>query len=461
LDAPRLELPVVEPSDSSRLIRGNDDLLAPFHEAMKPREAFRVGAEAEKIGLRARTHAPLPLEGPVSVLAVLRALSQKFGWKLESEYAGGPKIALRRGDASITLEPAGQLELSGAPHRTIHQIGAEFQNHFDELAEVSEPLGISWISLGFHPFAKDAELPHVPKLRYAVMRDYLPTRGARGLDMMRRTCTVQANMDFSDEADAIRKLRVALAAQPIVTALFANSPLYEGRARGWLSERAHVWLNMDPDRSGLLPFVWSDDMSIQRYVDWALDVPMFMVKRGARAFDNTRQTFRTFLKRGARGERATLADWESHLNTLFPETRLKRTLEVRGADAQPSAANCALPALWKGLLYDDAALAGAEALISRLDPVMLEAVRPAIAWRGLRAKLDGREVSEWAGDLVALARGGLARIADTNEAGEDESIYLAPLDERVARGVTESERLIAQLRGAPYFADALVKATHV
>jgi len=442
-------------------LTGIDDLLAPFHESIKPEERFRVGTEAEKIGLLEATWAPVPFEGPSSVSRVLTLLAERFGWQGEREHENAPIIALRKDNASVTLEPAGQLELSGAPLRTIHETSAELSVHLEQVHAISSELGIAWISLGFHPFATHAELPEVPKLRYGVMKSYLPTRGPRSLDMMRRTCTVQANLDYSSESDAMRKLRVSLALQPIVTAMFASSPFYEGARGRYVSERAAVWMGMDPDRSGLLPFAWDKDASFQSYVEWALDVPMFLVKHGKRVLPNTAQTFRQFLTHGLEGERATRTDWETHLNTLFPEARLKRTLEMRGADAQTTELTCALPALWKGLMYEPRALDEAEALVSALDPTALQSARTEIAARGLEATLQGKLVQAWAEQVLAIAQGGLERIGDKNASGQDERIYLKPLVGYVAQGKTPANVLLEKVAGAAELKPAIVAATRV
>ena len=440
-------------------------MLVPFHDAIKPRERFRVGTEAEKIGLLDGSSdgkwQALPFEGPRSVSRVLALLSERYGWHGEREQPGAPIIALRKNDASVTLEPAGQLELSGAPLRTIHETSAELIAHLEEVRAISSELGIAWISMGFHPFATHADLPMVPKLRYGVMSTYLPTRGPRSLDMMRRTSTVQANLDYSSESDAIRKLRVSLALQPITTAMFASSPFYEGARGQYLSERCAVWLGMDPDRSGLLPFAWDKDSSFESYVEWALDVPMFLVKHGKKVLPNTAQTFRHFMKHGLQGERATLTDWETHLNSLFPEARLKRTLEMRGCDAQTNELTCALPALWKGLLYDPRALDDAEALASSLDPTTLQSARRQIAIHGLGATLHGKKLSAWAERVVSIASAGLQRLGDKNAAGQDERIYLAPLAANVAQGKTPANRLLDAVAGASDLKTAIVAATRI
>ena len=423
-----------------------DDLFAPFHESLKPPSAWRVGAEAEKFGVLEDTYGPLPYEGPRSVSSVLEALVHEYGWEPEREYEGGAIIALKRGEASVTLEPGAQLELSGAPFKSIHDTHAEWAEHIGELRAIGARLGIAWLGLGFHPFAKPEQMPWVPKLRYGVMREYLPTRGRLGLDMMRRTCTVQANLDYASEEDAMRKMRVALAISPIVTAMFANSPLYEGALTGERTRRGRVWLDTDPDRTGLLPFLWGDQASFRSYIEWALDVPMFMVKRGSTIVRNTGQTFRAFMRDGYQGTEATANDWLTHLGTVFPEVRLKKTIEVRGADSLPFALTPALPALCKGLLYDTRTFAKLEALISPLSYEDVRSVRESVAARALEATLGQRSVLAWARDLFALANEGLMALqAAAPDARGDETVYLAPLGELLARGESPADALLRQI----------------
>jgi glutamate--cysteine ligase len=440
MEAPLTAQPTAQPKLS------RDDLLAPFHGALTPPDLWLVGTEAEKFGLLADSHAPLPYEGERSVTAVLEALENLYGWFPEHEYEGGALIALRRGEASITLEPGGQLELSGSPFASIHHTQLEWSTHLMELHDIGERLGIVWLGLGFHPFARQADLPWVPKLRYGIMREYLPTRGTMGLDMMRRTCTVQANLDYASEADAMQKLRISLALSPIITAMFANSPLVEGKLTGERTHRALVWLNTDPDRSGLLPFAFRDDASFESYVEWALDVPMFMVKRGNKALHNTGQTFRQFMRDGFEGAEARLDDWVTHLGTLFPEVRLKKTLEIRGADSTPGDLVSALPALAKGLLYDATARGKAEALASRIDYAAAEAARPDISVRGLKAELAGRPLGEWASEVLAIAQEGLANLAAIDPVTKnDERVHLVKLAQLVHQQKTPADALIEQL----------------
>jgi glutamate--cysteine ligase len=458
---PTEELALSAPLSSDAPLEGFDDLLLPFQKAEKPSARFRVGTEEEKLGLLADTLAPVPFTGPRSVQRVLALLAERFGWQPEREHEQGEVISLLRDGASITLEPAGQLELSGAPFASVHETHAELELHLRELATISEELGLVWLSMGFHPFARQDELPQVPKLRYGIMQKYLPTRGPRALDMMRRTCTVQANMDYDSEHDAVRKLRIALALQPVTTAMFAHSPFVEGRRGDNLCERAQVWLGMDPDRSGILPFAWERDMSYRAYVEWALDVPMFMLKRGSRVIANTGQTFRAFLADGAEGERATHSDWETHLNTLFPEARLKKTIEVRGIDAQRTDLVCAVPALWKGMLYDERAMSELETLIGPLTAAQVTQARPLIARDALKAQLAGKPVLSWAQQVVEIASASLVRQASRDAAGRDESVYLTPLVALLSAGKTPAEALLEAVAGKPDFRAAVVAHARV
>lgn len=423
-----------------------DDLLFPFHEAIKPESQHRIGAEAEKFGVDAATGSAIPYEGERSVLAVLEALVERHGWKPEHETPNGPLIALVRAGASVTLEPGGQLELSGAPFENIHQICLEMGGHLAELRDISAELRLSWLGIGFHPFASQAELPWVPKARYAVMRRYLPTRGAYSLDMMRRTATVQANYDYSSEERALRALRVSLRLSPLVTAIFANSPFYEGSLFGGRSYRAKVWLDVDPARQGLIRNVFERGRRFSDYVEWAVDVPMFLFKRDGAVIENTGQTFRDFLEHGFQGHRPTRADWEMHLNTLFPEVRLKRTIEVRGADSLPANLVCALPALMTGVLYDARAFDEAEALCESFTYDELEAIRPEIAEKALRATFRGQPLAALAERLIAIAAGGLERRAQLSKSGKDERVHLDRISALVAKGRCPADALVDGLK---------------
>jgi glutamate--cysteine ligase len=426
-------------------VRSIDELEQVFHDAEKPRERHLIGAEAEKFGVDAHTLEPIPYAGKRSILAIFDRLEQKHGWSKISEAPGSPVIALERGATSITLEPGAQLELSGAPWPDVHEIRREFITHYGELAGVSSELGLTWWSIGYHPMAKPSELPWVPKQRYAIMREYLPTRGRRGRDMMQRTSTVQANFDYSSEEDAMRKLAVVLRLAPVFQAMTANAPFAEGRVSQLKSERLDVWLNMDPSRSGLIAQLWNGKrLSYRDYVEWALDAGMFFIKRGERLVLNTGQTFRDFLANGFEGVTATQGDWVRHLATLFPDARLKSTLEVRTCDSLPEGLTMAVPALFTGLLYDDAALADAEEMARgvELDDALVS--RAEVPRLGLQGRLGDRPLRSIAERLLEIAGGGLARRARRNERGEDESVYLRPLAALVGAGQTPADLLLGR-----------------
>nr|WP_255216041.1 glutamate-cysteine ligase family protein [Pseudenhygromyxa sp. WMMC2535] len=377
-------------------------------------------------------------------------MRDRFGWRESRDRGvGGELIALERDGASITLEPGGQFELSGAPLPTVHHTCAEFTTHYEELTAVAEPMGVSWLACGFHPFATRDEIDLMPKGRYEVMRAYLPTRGDMALDMMLRTCTVQANFDYKDEAQCGRRLRLMLGVSSLITALFANSPYREGEAAGVRSLRSQVWEHVDPDRCGLLPFVFEGAFSWQRYVDWALDVPMFFVRREGR-YNPYHVPFRRFLAEGFRDgqgtvHRATQADWELHLSTLFPEVRLKPFIEIRGADSVGSRTVCALPALCKGLMYDDDARDGAWELVRDLD----FAARMDL-WRRARTHgLCDPEVLAKCKALLALARAGLDRLDVRDSKDRTEARFLDALDAQVERGATPAGDALATLGENP------------
>ena len=439
-------------------IRRRGDLLAPFVEACKPASAWRIGPEMEKFGIFEATRAPIPYEGPRSVVRILEELASLHGWTPEREHEGGPIVALARGDASVTLEPGGQLELSGGKSDTIHQVSAELRGHMREIGPLSRSMGVRWLGVGFHPFARREDFAWVPKQRYAIMKTYLPTRGGHALDMMLRTCTVQANYDYSSEADAMRKMRVALALAPLTTAVFANSPWKEGRAHGGVTYRGRVWLDVDPDRGGLVPQLWKKAAAFDDYVEWALDVPMFLFKRAGHAIANTGQTFRSFLKSGFDGQSATLDDWKLHLNTLFPEVRLKKTIEIRGADSQSTDLASALPALWTGILYDEVALGEAEALVDDWGHDEVAELR-AHVWRdGLRSTFRDAPLASVAERVVSIAEGGLARRKRIDPAtGKDERLHLASLRKLVGEGRTPADVLVESVARAKDPAAAMVE----
>jgi len=449
--------------DKDQVLRGEADLLDILQKSEKPAAAWKIGAEAEKIGIFRETGAPVRYGDPggKGVPAVLAVLAERHGWEPEPESPGGPLIALRRGMASITLEPGSQFELSGAPWGDVHRVASEARGHMDELRSISDELGIAWLGLGFHPLARQQDLDWVPKARYGIMQIYLPSRGAHGIDMMRRTATVQANFDYSSERDAMRKLQVSLRLGPVTTALFANGPFLEGQRWGGLSYRAKAWLDVDNERAGLVPLVWRRDAGYEHYIRWALDAPMFLIKRDGLPLENTGQSFRSFLRHGFRGHRATAYDWETHLNTLFPEVRLKRTLEIRGADMQGQATLNALPALWTGVFYDERALAEAEALAADFTHDEVAEVRRRVPELALRAPFRGATLLPVAQRLIEIAEGGLERRARLDREGRDERIHLAPLRALVERGMCPAEALLEGLPGGAPTLAALIARTEL
>ncbi|MHB8417841.1 MAG: glutamate--cysteine ligase [Myxococcales bacterium] len=417
-----------------------DQLVAFLREGEKPRERFRVGMEHEKIGLCGGTVAPIPYGGERGIGELLSRL-RRFGYELFLEQ--GRPIAALQGGLSITLEPGGQLELSGRPFGCSHDLARELRRHLALVRALGAELGHLWLGVGYRPFGTVDQAQWMPKGRYRRMREHLSRAGALGLDMMTMTATVQANFDFSDEADMARKVRVATRVSPIVTALFANSPLRDGRESGFLSFRTEVWRQTDPARCGLLQAALREDFGYRAYVEWALDVPMIFVRRGDEYRDPGGRTFRRFLSEGLGGERATLTDWEDHLTTLFPEIRLKRVIEVRGADAGTAEMCAALPSLWKGLLYDADALEAAGKLV-RAGHAELVALSEDVSRRALAARLGDRPVLDLARELVDIAAGGLHH---QQGCGRDEARFLEPLYQIVEDGRCPAEVALAKLHG--------------
>jgi glutamate--cysteine ligase len=426
-------------------------LAAHLAEGCKPESQFRVGAEHEKFVFRTGSHAPVPYEPPKSEKGGIKALLEglmPFGW--QGVYEGETLIALERDKASVSLEPAGQFELSGAPLETIHEICAETRRHLEESKSVADTLGLGFLGLGFTPTWTRADCPVMPKGRYVIMRAYMPKVGGKGLDMMLRTCTVQANLDFSSEADMAEKFRVSLALQPIATALFANSPFVEGKPTGLLSNRANIWTDTDPARTGMLRFVFEDGFGFETYARYALDVPMYFVKRGHRYIDVAGRSFRQFMAGELPelpGEKPTIKDWSDHLTTLFPEVRLKQYLEMRGADSGPTSRLAALPALWTGIFYDKPALAAAWDLCKAWSPEDRDRLRLDAMRTGLKGEVAGRPIREVARDMVAIAKEGLKRRAKISPCGKDETGYLSELEEIADSGLTPADRLLELYEG--------------
>ena len=427
-------------------IRSFAELVGYFETGCKPPERWRIGAEHEKFAFHLKDLRRPAYAGPDGIQAMLKGL-MRFGWQGYEE--GGHLIALTRNGASVTLEPGGQFELSGAPLATIHDICEETGEHLEEVKTVAAELDLGFIGLGFSPLWTRAETPVMPKGRYDIMRSYMPKKGNLGLDMMLRTCTVQANLDYSSEADMVLKFRVSLALQPIATALFANSPFTEGKPNGFLSARANVWTDTDPDRTGLLDFVFDDGFGFESYARYALDVPMYFVHRD-RYIDASGQDFKAFMKgelAAYPGHYPSMDDWADHLTTLFPEVRLKKYLEMRGADAGPWSRLCALPALWAGLLYDQTSLEAAWDLVKGWSKDDHNLMRGMAARTGLKGDLAGRPVKDWTMDILNIAKDGLRRRNRLSGGMVDETGYLSELFQIAESGITPAERLLELYHG--------------
>ncbi|MCX5495492.1 glutamate--cysteine ligase [Kaistia dalseonensis] len=434
-------------ASDSTIVESRDDLVALIASGSKPEADWRIGTEHEKFGFNIADLSPVPYEGPHGIERILRLMEGLLGWQPIEDRGLIIGLVDPVGGGAISLEPGGQFELSGAPLETIHQTCRELHAHLAQVRECAEPLGIGFIGLGTSPIWSLDETPVMPKSRYEIMARYMPKVGTRGLDMMFRTSTVQVNLDFADEADMVKKMRVSLALQPIATALFANSPFIDNKVNGLLDNRAEIWRDTDNQRSGLIPFAFEDGFGFERYVDWALDVPLYFVKRGDRYHDVAGQSFRDLLRGelpGCPGERATLSDWNNHLTTLFPDVRLKKYIEMRGADAGPWRTLTALPAFWVGLLYDRAALDAAWDLVKDWTADEREALRDAVPVTALKTPFRNRIVRDIARDVLELAQGGLTRRGRKNADGVDESVYLQPLQEVVASGETPAERLLRE-----------------
>ncbi len=429
-------------------VESKDQLVSYLAAGSKSKDKWRIGTEHEKFVFCRTNLKPVPYEGDSGIRTILEKLGQETGWEIIAE--DGLPIGLKGEGASVSLEPGGQFELSGAPLDNVHQTCDEVHRHLEAVKKVCDPLGVAFLGMGHAPTWTRDEAPKMPKARYDIMRRYMPKKGNLGLDMMHRTCTVQVNLDFSSEADMAAKFKTSLALQPIATALFANSGLVEGKPSGYASWRAHIWTDTDPDRTGLLNFVFEDGFGFERYVDYMLDTPMYFVRRGGKYIDAAGQSFRAFMKGelpALPGEIPTMDDWEDHLSTAFPEVRLKTFLEMRGADGGPWARICALPAFWVGLLYDDDALAAAWDVAKGWTTEMREQLRDDAAKFGLQAEVGGRTVQDVALDVLAISREGLKRRERMGNLKEDETTYLDPLVKIAKSGVTMGELTVQMFEG--------------
>jgi len=441
-----------EQGAASPPIESNDDLVRWIAEGEKPKERWLIGTEHEKFVFDKATLKPVPYDGPKGIRALMDQMIARYRWEAIEE--GGQIIALKRPrgvmQETISLEPGGQFELSGAPLRTLHETSEETGEHLTECLAIGQDLGLGFLGVGFSPTWRLDEMPTMPKARYAVMRRYMPTVGANGLDMMYRTCTIQVNLDFASEADMVQKLRVSLALQPLATALFAASPFREGQATGFKSQRSEVWRDTDRRRTGMLPFAFEPGMGYQRYVDYALDVPMYFVYRDGRYIDAAGSSFRDFLEgRLAQlpGERATIDDWADHLTTLFPEVRLKRFLEMRGADSGPFERIVGLPAFWVGLLYDQTALDAAWDLVKDWSEAERQGLRDAVPRTALATPFRRGTLADVARDVMAICRAGLQSRAKRNGQGADETQFIAFAEEIARTGRTPADTLLTEFDG--------------
>jgi glutamate--cysteine ligase len=438
------------PQTAGGPIGARDDLVAFLAAGSKPREKWRIGTEHEKFVYSLKTLKPLPYEaanpGDPSIRALLKGM-ENFGWEPVRE--GESVIGLTKNGASVSLEPGGQFELSGAPLSSVHETCPEVTTHRDQLREICAAIGAGSIGVGFTPTWTLKDMPVMPKGRYGIMMAYMPKVGGYGLDMMFRTCTVQANLDFGPEADMVKKFRVALALQPVATALFANSPFREGRPNGFMSYRSHIWTDVDNARAGMLPFVFEDGFGFERYVDYALDVPMYFVYRDGKYIDVSGRSFRDFLDRRipeVKHITPMMSDWADHLTTIFPEARLKTFIEVRGADGGSWQSICGLPALWAGLFYDQTALDAAWDLVKDWTKEERAALRAAVPELAFHTPFRGTTVLELARQMLDIASQGLRNRDVRDSKGSNEEGFLRPLRETVDRGRTHAEELLARYR---------------
>jgi glutamate--cysteine ligase len=438
------------PQSGGGPIERHEQLAEYLADGCKPKQDWRIGTEHEKFGYCKDTLKPIPYDGPRSVRAVLEGLRDAHGWAPVEE--GGNLIGLEKDGANVSLEPGGQLELSGAPLETIHETCDEVNEHLREVKDVADKVGVGFIGLGAAPIWRHEDMPLMPKGRYKLMDSYMQKVGTMGTTMMRRTCTVQVNLDFASEADMVQKLRVAIALQPVATALFANSPFLDGKPNGHKSWRSRVWRDLDADRTGMVPFVFEDGFGFERWVEYALDVPMYFVYRDGRYVDALGQSFRDFLKGelpALPGEKPQLSDWADHLTTLFPEARIKKFIEMRGADGGPWRRLCALPAFWVGLMYDQGALDAAWDLVKDWDAETREALRVAASEQGLQAEVGSVRMHDLAREVVVIADAGLKARACPGAGGmvPDETHFLNALRDSIQTGQVPADELLQRYNG--------------
>ena len=443
--------PTPDTQEAREPIESKVQLIETLSSGSKPKAKWRIGTEHEKFPFLTDTLEPVPYDGTRSIRALLEGMRDRFGWT--GVYENGNIIALTDPDGmgNVSLEPGGQFELSGAPLETVHDTCEEVHEHLVQVREIGDALGIGFLGLGASPTWSREQTPVMPKGRYKIMAPYMDKVGRYGRDMMFRTCTVQVNLDFGSEADMVKKLRVSLALQPIATALFANSPFLEGKPNGFLSFRSEVWTDTDNARSGMLPFAFEQGMGFERYVDYALDVPMYFVMRGGKFINTAGESFRKFLEGKLPqlpGEKPVIKDWADHITTIFPEVRLKNYLEMRGSDSGPWRRLCALPALWAGLLYEEGPLDAAWDMVKDWTAAERQALRNAVPREGLKTIIRGRTVRDIAKDMLKLSRAGLESRNQQGCKGKTEASFLDVLDETAATGKTAAENLLDLYNGA-------------
>jgi glutamate--cysteine ligase len=434
-----------------RPLEGITQLIEWFEVGCKPREDWRIGTEHEKFAFFSRDYSPVPYAGDNGIEALLKGMQAELGWDAITDEGRIIGLTEPNGNGAISIEPGGQFELSGAPLETLHQTCRESNRHLRAVKKVAKPLGIGFLGTGSSPLWTLEDTPRMPKSRYAIMSNYMPKVGTRGLDMMYRTATIQVNLDFSDETDMRRKLQTSLKLQPLASALFANSPFTDGKPNGMLSWRSAVWMDVDNQRGGYQPQMLDPGFGFEAYANWCLDIPMYFIIRNGKYIDMTDITFREFLNgkpsKNASGIRATMGDWSNHVSTVFPDVRLKRFLEMRGADGGPWRVICALPAFWVGLLYDDVVLQAIEDLTRDWTPEMVAELRASVPEKGLQAEIGGEKLIEIGKAVLLLAKGSLARRGQCNSEGIDERIFLVPLEEILTSGSTSADRLLWLYQG--------------
>ena len=433
-------------------ITSKRELIETLEAGCKPPDQFKIGTEHEKFGFCTDTLMPIPYEGEHGIRNLLEGMQSLLGWERIEEQGNIIGLAEPTGGGAISIEPGGQFELSGAPLRNLHQTCQEANTHLEQVRELAEPFKVGFLGIGMAPTWTYQDMPKMPKSRYEIMTDYMPSVGKYGLDMMYRTATIQVNLDFSTEADMRQKMQVGLALQPIVTALFANSPFTNGKPNGFKSYRGEIWTDLDSDRTGPLPFVFEEGFGFERYVDWALEVPMYFIKRGDQYHRATHITFQQFLngelKDSVPNGTATIGDWNNHLSTLFPDVRLKSFIEMRGADGGPWQGICALPAFWVGLLYDQSSLDQTWQMIKNWTLEERNDLRKNVNRFGLDTPFRNQTVLDVAKELLKFSTEGLKNRNHLNEEGFDESQFLAPLEDVIGSGQTPADNLLSKYKGA-------------